>query len=637
MKKSTFLVIALATVIGFSTLAQEKPSSTIPWKTAEYTLLAREMPLREAFIAFGTAEGISVVVSENVVGIVSGDFKKLPPREFLDRITMLYNLTWFYDGAALYIYSGGEIETMLLDLKYMKAGEVQAMLKELGVEDERFPLKKTSNDELVMVSGPPRYVMLVAELVAKADKLREKRAYSEVETRIFFIHHTWADDVNLNVSGVESGASIKGIAKMLEELLVDTGSTNVRNKSENGDDTESKDALQLETDKKFKPVIKAENRLNAVIVKDVASRMPLYEEMIAKLDVPVKLVEIAVTTLEMSKNDALDWQLSLAVKGRGGDVEGGAGQNAANLFSIEDLAGKGLAGALSYIGNHVTVSASLSALRQKGKARSISRTSLLTMNNMGATLTDMQSYHARVVGSEVASLQEVSVGTTINVKPRLVMAEKEGQQNKFWMTVSLSDGGFESVSVDSMPLTRSSSLTTQAAVYEGDCILLAGYFRDIEEKAGWGIPYLRDIPYIGWIFGGITKKKESRQRLFILSPYIVEIDTEDLANVQATRQRDIRREERLEEDKLEDDSIREIRDLEREDRDKARRQKYADLLEKRKAELEFEKEKREAERKEERKEWKEDLKEDREFWEEGQKQKQEAEKRIEAEMKAREK
>jgi type III secretion protein C len=595
------------------------------------------MPLREVLSTFGTTQGISVVMSERVAGTVSGDFRGLPPQEFLNRIAMLHNLTWYYDGAILYVYSDGEIATMLLDLQYMKAAEVREMLRDLGMEDERFPIKTTSDDELLMVAGPPRYVQVVAELVAKADRLREKRAYSEVETRIFFIHHTWADDVNLNVSGVESGASIKGIAKMLEELLVDSGSTNVRNKSENGDDTESKDALQLETDKKFKPVIKAENRLNAVIVKDVASRMPLYEEMIAKLDVPVKLVEIAVTTLEMSKNDALDWQLSLAVKGRGGDVEGGAGQNAANLFSIEDLAGKGLAGALSYIGNHVTVSASLSALRQKGKARSISRTSLLTMNNMGATLTDMQSYHVRVVGSEVASLQEVSVGTTINVKPRLVMAEKEGQQNKFWMTVSLSDGGFESVSVDSMPLTRSSSLTTQAAVYEGDCILLAGYFRDIEEKAGWGIPYLRDIPYIGWIFGGITKKKESRQRLFILSPYIVEIDTEDLANVQATRQRDIRREERLEEDKLEDDSIREIRDLEREDRDKARRQKYADLLEKRKAELEFEKEKREAERKEERKEWKEDLKEDREFWEEGQKQKQEAEKRIEAEMKAREK
>ena len=111
------------------------------------------------------------------------------------------------------------------------------------------------------------------------------------------------------------------------------------------------------------------------------------------------------------------------------------------------------------------------------------------------------------------------------------------------------------------------------------------------------------------------------------------LDTEELANVQATRQRDIKRETKLEEDKLEDDSLREIRDLEREDRDKARRQKYADLLEKRKAELKFEKEKREADRKEDRRDWKEELKDDREFWEEGQKQKRAAEKRIEAELK----
>ncbi len=622
MKYSTVLVIALASVIAFSLLAQEKATGTIPWKTADYSLLAREMPLRDALTAFGTAEGISVVISDNVAGVVSGDFKKLPPLEFLNRITMLHNLTWFYDGAALYIYTGGEIETMLLDLKYMKAGEVQAMLKELGVEDERFPLKKTSNDELVMVSGPPRYVMLVAELIAKADKLREKRTVSEVETRIFYIHHTWADDVNLSVSGAEGGGQIKGVAKMLEEIMVDNATTPVKNKSEKGDDLEKDDPLQASLDRGFKPVIRAENRLNAVIVKDVSWRMPLYEEMISKLDVPQQLVEIAVTSLEMSKNDALDWQLSLAVKGQSGDVEGGAGQNAANLFSVADLAGKGLAGALSYIGKHVTVSASLTALRQKGKARSISRTSLLTMNNMGASLSDMQSYHARVVGSEVASLEEVSAGTTLNVKPRLVMSETPGKPNRFWMTVTLSDGGFEAVTVDAMPLTRTSSLTTQTAVNEGDCILLAGYFRDIEEKVGWGIPYLRDIPYIGWIFGGITKKQESVQRLFILSPYIVELDTEDLANVQATRQRNITREEELEDDKEDDESLREIRELEREDREKARREKYVDLLEKRKAELELEKEKREAQRQEKRQEWKANVKSDREVWLEHQREKE---------------
>ena len=240
---------------------------------------------------------------------------------------------------------------------------------------------------------------------------------------------------------------------------------------------------------------------------------------------------------------------------------------------------------MSYIGKHVTVSASLSALRQKGKARSISRTSLLTMNNMSASLSDTQSYHARVVGTEVASLEEVSAGTTLSVKPRIVFAETPEKRNQFWMTLTLSDGGFETMSVDSMPLSHNSSVETQAAVYEGDCILLAGYLHDVEEKVGWGIPLLRDIPFIGWLFGGVGKKKETVQRMFILTPYLIDLDVADVARIQATQQRDITREETLEDDKKEDDAIRELRDLDRKERDEAVKQQYKEKLEKRKTEF----------------------------------------------------
>jgi hypothetical protein len=139
--------------------------------------------------------------------------------------------------------------------------------------------------------------------------------------------------------------------------------------------------------------------------------------------------------------------------------------------------------------------------------------------------------------------------------------------------------------------------------------------RDIEEKAGWGIPLLRDIPYIGWLFGGISKKKQTLQRMFILTPYIVELDTADLARIQATRQRDIHREEKLDEDKQEDDAVRELRDLEREERERIRREQTQDQLEKRKAELKLEREKRKADRKDKREEWQEDLQEKREEWE----------------------
>ena len=63
-----------------------------------------------------------------------------------------------------------------------------------------------------MVSGPPRYVALIAELVAKADKLKELRTFNEVETRIFPLVHTWAEDVTFNASSPESSGNIRGVA-----------------------------------------------------------------------------------------------------------------------------------------------------------------------------------------------------------------------------------------------------------------------------------------------------------------------------------------------------------------------------------------------------------------------------------------
>ena len=561
-------------------------AAPIPWKTPTYTLVARDMNLRTALDTFAVAEGIPLVMSEGVQGVFSGDFKDVPSGEFLDRLATVHNLTWYYDGAALYLYGAGEVRTMLLDLQYMKAGEVRDMLAELGVEDSRFPLKTTSDDQIIMVAGPARYVSLIAELVARADKMREKRTYNEVEVRLFPLINTWADDVSFSVSSPETVATIRGVAQILSDMMAssadaansrDVGMTNVLDTA----DARYEDALNAA----FRPVRRPENRLNAVLVRDVTSRMEMYERIIKKLDVPQKLVEIAVTVIELSKKDALDWQLSLKASGSHREMSGTAGQNAGNLFDEASLGGKGLAGALSYLGKEVQVSASLTALKEKGKARSISRTSLLTVNNLAAQMRDSQSYHVRVIGTEVANLSEVSAGTTLQIKPRIVAAPSTNVANQVWLSLRLEDGGFESIAVDSMPMTRSSTLQTQTAVFEDESIMLAGYLRDIEESGGWGIPYLRDIPWIGWIFGGASVKKETVQRMFIISPHIVDLDAEMLARLQSTRLRDIEEAEQMEDDADASDGERRRRDLERDDARRRREERDDDLYERRKAEI----------------------------------------------------
>jgi len=563
-------------------MASPSPAAApkIPWKTETYSLVARAMDLRQVLETFGVAQAVSTIMSPAVGGAISGEFADVPCGEFLDRICSLHNLAWYWDGATLWIYAASEMQTMLLDLRYMKAGEVRAMLAELGVEDPRFPLKTASRDELIMVSGPPRYVMLVAEMIQKADVLRERRTFTEVETRIFPLQNTWADDVSFNAGSPESSGSIKGVASMLQQIVGKLSTPGARPSGE----TNAPAA--------FQPLITAENRLNAVIVTDVAPRMPLYERLIKELDVPQKLLEIEVTVVEMSRKDALDWQLSIAGTGTKDRLTGAAGQNAGNLFEAEDLAGRGLAGALTYLGSKSTVSASLTALRDKGKARNVSRTTLLTVNNLAAELSDQQSYHARIIGTEVAELAEVSAGTTLQVKPRIMRDAGPDGAARIWLTLSLHDGGFESVSVDSMPMSRSSTLDTQTSVYEDDTIVLAGYLRDIEESAGWGIPLLRDLPLIGWLFGGHSSKTETVQRLFLISPRIVDADAEDLARIQAMRLRDIEEMEDLQEDAADLDEVRQLRDLDRQERRERREDALKDRLGERKRELERAREER---------------------------------------------
>ncbi len=274
----------------------------------------------------------------------------------------------------------------------------------------------------------------------------------------------------------------------------------------------------------------------------------------------------------------------------------------------------GLAGALTYLGHDFNLAASLTALKQKGKARTISRPTLITLNNIAAEMTDTQSYHARVISENVASLEAVSAGIEMRIKPRIVPAKGSNTMNQVWLSLEIIDGGFESVAVDSMPMTRNSEITTQAAVYEGDAILVGGYLRDVVERKSWGIPILRSIPLIGWLFGGTSSQTTTVQRMFIVTPYIVTLDQVDLARIQATRQRNIQLEESLNDDYEEDAEVRKLRDQEREERNERRRQEVENEVARRKAELKFTREKRNAEYEDVRDEWKDDLRIRREQW-----------------------
>ena len=573
--------VLLMAVFAVGGLARGE-TNAVPWRVPSYSLNARSMSVRQALETFGVAQGIPVIMSDAVDGTFSGMFKDEPSETFLDRVATVHNLVWYYDGASIFVNASSEVTSMLQDLRYMKAEDVVKMLRELGIEDCRFPIKTAQDGELIMVSGPPRYVQLVGETIARADRLKESRTFNEVEVRLFPLVHTWADNTSFSVSTPESSVTIRGVAYLLEEIMSGSAGAKTRESTNKLDKAET---LREEMAGEFHPIIRPENRLNAVMVRDVATRMPMYERLIRELDRPQKLVEIGVTVVEMSKDDSLDWQLSLQVTGEHNRHAAGAGMNVDGLMTPGSLAGSGLSGAYSYIGKHVDVNASLMALKRKGTARNIARTSIVTLNNLAASLRDSRSYSTRMVGEKVASLESVSAGTDLRVKPRVVEPASTNVPRQVWLTMELHDGGFETIAVDDLPMKNETVLQTQAAVYEGDSLLLAGNLRDVEEDGGWGIPYLRDIPWIGWIFGGASRVTETVQRLFIITPKTFVLGDPDNVSERALRQRDLTDLDnlRLELDDLDD--ARKIRKLNLEEQRTIRTEETAEKLERREAEI----------------------------------------------------
>ena len=102
--KRTFTLVAMLLIFASSASAAAKSAvKKLPWKSPEYTLIARQMPIRSALESFSVAQGIPILLSDRVTGVLSGDFKGVRPDDFLDRISAVHNLTWYYDGTALYI------------------------------------------------------------------------------------------------------------------------------------------------------------------------------------------------------------------------------------------------------------------------------------------------------------------------------------------------------------------------------------------------------------------------------------------------------------------------------------------------------------------------------------------------------
>ena len=542
MRIKYLIFLFVFTTAGF--LCRPAFSAPVPWPEVTFTYIADNRDLSYVLKSFVRTFGIELKASQAALDwriSINGKMTTTSPSEFLNQLSATYGLQWFYYAGSLHVSRNFESTTRTISSDASSIGNLRRALIDLGIVENKFGWGEFPDRGIAMVSGPSAYVELVAWAVSTMPVPQK-----EQEIRVFLLKHAQVDDrvityrdqqittvgvatIIRNLSAGESGRSgtniqfnASGLAAPATLAALERGDSKNNEssllKDQNSSSEGGRGSRNSTDDARRRPVIQADSRLNALVIKDIPSRMPVYEELIKALDVPSKLIEIEAVIVDV--NSTRIAELGIDWGGRNGNVAGG--------FGTPQKTPDSMTGTI-VLGNKVNpttvipdagsfLMARLKILESDGDARIVSRPSILTLDNLGALIDLSETFYVEAIGERVANVVPVSVGTTLKVTPHIV--EINGRQS-IRMVVDIEDGTIQSREIKSLPTIRKSTIGTQAVMKENESLLIGGFNQEQELKQTDFVPVLGNIPIIGIFFKKKSTKIEKRERLFLITPKIL--------------------------------------------------------------------------------------------------------------------
>jgi type III secretion protein C len=263
--------------------------------------------------------------------------------------------------------------------------------------------------------------------------------------------------------------------------------------------------------------IEADQRVNAVIVRDSPDRMAQYEELITSLDLEPQSLEIEATIIDINTEKMRDYGVNWRWNNARNSILFGRGDSSdLSLRPNVDITPQGRGGFLNLVlGSASQFVARINALQQQGIARVVSSPQVMTLSNVEAVFDNNKTFYVRVQGRDAVDLFNVSAGTSLRVMPHVF---KDKDQIRIKLLVAIEDGALTDAQVDQIPIVERSSINTQALIYEGESLLLGGMVRENKSSKVSKIPLLGDIPFVGNFFKNTIEIADRTERLFLISP-----------------------------------------------------------------------------------------------------------------------
>ncbi len=286
-------------------------------------------------------------------------------------------------------------------------------------------------------------------------------------------------------------------------------------------------------------------RTNTIIVKDIKSGVEAAKNLIAKLDTAIPQVLIEARIVEASTSFARDLGIQWGLEyGTGGNTStetfGASGTDGQAVQTFQtpnsnitmtggdqyavNLPASGNAGTLGALGFLLGKAGSspflldlrLSAGETSGRLKTISRPRITTMDNKEAKIEQGESIPFETTSSAGTATTFIDANLSLTVTPHItpdgsVLMKIKASRNSI--------GTFRTSGGE--PSINKKESSTEVLVRDGETTVIGGIVITDKNDSDQGIPYLQDIPVIGWLFKSKSISDSQTELLIFITPTII--------------------------------------------------------------------------------------------------------------------
>jgi general secretion pathway protein D len=290
-------------------------------------------------------------------------------------------------------------------------------------------------------------------------------------------------------------------------------------------------------------------KTGAIVMVVEADILPKLKDLLRKLDVPKKMVQIETLLFEKVLNRENSFGLNLLKIGESAFNKNATGSFFNNLFprGPEHSAARSNTGVFEFMFSRKATDCGIPAfdlvyrfLLNQDDVQINSNPSLVTINQTPATIAINEDISINTGVFEVETAKGVTLkdaftraqyGITISIKPTIHLSQCEEDDLEYDYVTLETDITFDTIhggGKSDRPNVTRRHITNQVQVPDGDTVILGGLRRKVSNDAREAIPFLGELPGLGKLFSINTLKDSNTEMFVFITPHIIKDPKEQL-------------------------------------------------------------------------------------------------------------